>query len=73
MDKTSREHSDRRHSCNQRRQHKTIEMALGTSYNIVLWRRWYHEVSTVENEEQRTPQACCQTMCIRRGNVNIFL
>ena len=45
-------------------------MALGTSYKIVLWKRWCREVSTVENEGQNTPQVCCQTTCIRRGNVN---
>ena len=47
-----------------------VETALGTSYKIVLWKRWYNEVSTVENEGQHTPQTCCQTMCVRRGNVN---
>ena len=47
-----------------------MEMALGMSYKIVLWKRWCHEVSKVENEEQHTLQACCQTMCIIRGNVN---
>ena len=45
-------------------------MALGMSYEVALWRRWCLEVCTVENEGQLTPQACCQTMCIRRGNVN---
>ena len=50
-----------------------MEMALGTSYKTVLWKRWCREVSTVENEGQHTLHACCQTMCIRRGNVkNIF-
>ena len=49
-------------------------MVLGTSYKIVLWKRWRREVSTVEHEGKETPQTCCQTMCIRRGNVsNIFL
>ena len=45
-------------------------MALGTSYKIVLWKRWCREVSTVEKERQHTPQVCYQTMCIKRGNVN---
>ena len=45
-------------------------MALGVSYKIVLWKRWCCEVSTVENEGQHTPQFCCQTMCIKRSNVD---
>ena len=49
-------------------------MARSTSYKIVLWRRWCREVGAVENEGQHFPQAYCQTVCIRRGNVNnIFL
>ena len=47
-----------------------MEMALGMSYKIALQKRWCREVSTVENKEQHTLQACCQTMCIRRGNIN---
>ena len=45
-------------------------MVLGMNYKFASWKRWCCEVSTVENEEQHTPQAHCQTMCIRRGNVN---
>ena len=47
-----------------------MEMALDMSYKIALQKRWCREVSTVENKEQHTLQACCQTMCIRRGNIN---
>ena len=70
MDKTLRQYEDQRHSYNRRRQHRTIEMVLGMNYKFASWKRWCREVSTVENEEQHTPQAHCQTMCIRRGNVN---
>ena len=47
-------------------------MTLGMSYKIALWKRWCCEVSTAENEGQHTPQGYCQTVCIRRGNVNNF-
>ena len=51
MDKTSREHSDRRHSCNQRRQHKTIEMALGTSYKQIMF---YGEDGVMRSAQLKT-------------------
>ena len=57
------EHEDERHSYIWKRKHRRIEIALGKSYKMILWKRWYREVSTVENEGQHTSQACCQTMC----------
>ena len=36
------------------------KMVLGKSHKIVLWKRWYREVSTVENKGQHNPQACCK-------------
>ena len=38
-------------------------MALGTSYKIVLWKRWCREISTVENEGQHTPRAVAK-LCV---------